>query len=147
MLSSSVLLTVQQQQHTQHSRTAAVNLRWLQQTTRSARGGIQERFHSTSSAEIWSLHPSSGTRTSDGQFDRPLQSQMSPDTADAGTLARLPWHSTSTTGNFWYHWSTSSIYTITLLFRTNWSHWQDVLCDGLELMPTTTITADVEQTT
>ena len=34
---------------------------------------------------------------------------MWPDSTNAGTLARLPWHSTSTAGNFHYHRSTSSV--------------------------------------
>jgi len=36
------------------------------------------------------------------QLSRPQLSQVWPGTrtTDAGTLARLPWHSTSTTGNF-----------------------------------------------
>ena len=48
----------------------------------------------------------------DGQHSWPQLPKMWPATTDAGTLARLPWHSTGTTGNLRYHWSTSSVHTL-----------------------------------
>ena len=43
--------------------------------------------------------------------------KMWPGTTDAGTLYRLPWHFTGTTGNFRYHWSTSSVHALNVFRR------------------------------
>ena len=62
---------------------------------------------------------------------------MWPDSTNAGTLARLPSHSTSTAGNFHYHRSTSSV-PHCQLFRATRSRRRDVLCDDLGRTPSTT---------
>ena len=47
--------------------------------------------------------PPSGIQTFDGQGSRPQLPEMRLGTTDAGTLARLPRHSTGTIGNFRFH--------------------------------------------
>jgi len=100
------------QKYVQHSRTAAVYADHSEQRDRREIAPRKDSIHTTSSAEIRTLYPSSGIQTFDGQHSWPQLPKMWPGTTDVGTLARLPWHSTSTTGNFRYHWSTSSVHAL-----------------------------------
>jgi len=79
------------------------------------------------------------------QLSRPQLSQVWPGTrtTDAGTLARLPWHSTSTTGNF------RSLSTLSRFpgKGANPSHWQDVLRGGLVRTPASSSSSSAAATT
>ena len=63
-------------------------------------------------------------------------------TTDAGTLARLPWHSTGTTGNIFTTTEALPLCSAHCqLFRASRSHWQDVVCDDLVRTPSSTSAA------
>jgi len=63
-----------------------------------------------------------------------------PGTADAATLARLPWHSTSNDGKFLVALK-HFLCPHSQLFRASRSHLQDVLCDDLVRTPSTAAAA------
>ena len=109
----------------QHSRTAAVYARSLQWTTRSAKGLYPEKNLLAKLRSDHCVHVHAYEHF-DGQL------KLGPGTADAGTLARLPWYST-----FYQIDCKFSVllkhflYLHPQLLRANRSHWHDVLFDGL----------------